>query len=125
MFKVGKMVNHYDLFKVLKMTAMFFDLFKVSKMTNHYDLFKLAVLNKAIQGAFFKSQKSKNRLKRHRYLRKAVANKAIHGTFLSLKKVKRRVYGNYGSIFACDLEKCPGSLYFPLLRQGFNTFKSK
>ena len=29
---------------------------------------KLAVLNKAIQGAFFKSQKSKNRLKRHRFL---------------------------------------------------------
>ena len=26
---------------------------------------KLAVLNKAIQGTFFKSQKSKNRLKRH------------------------------------------------------------
>ena len=50
------------------MTTMFFDLFKVSKMTNHYDLFKLAVLNKAIQGAFFKSQKSKNRLKRHRFL---------------------------------------------------------
>ena len=29
---------------------------------------KLAVLNKAIQGAFFKSQKSKNRLKRQRFL---------------------------------------------------------
>ena len=27
---------------------------------------KLAVLNKAIQGTFFKSQKSRNRLKRHR-----------------------------------------------------------
>ena len=44
---------------------------------------KLAVLNKAIQGTFFKSQKSKNRLKRQIliYLRKAVANRAIHGTF--------------------------------------------
>ena len=29
---------------------------------------KLAVLNKAIQGTFFKSLKSKNRLKRHRFL---------------------------------------------------------
>ena len=29
---------------------------------------KLAVLNKAIHGTFFKSQKSKNRLKRHRLL---------------------------------------------------------
>ena len=78
---------------------------------------KLAVLNKAIQGTFFKSQKNKNRLKRQilNYLRKAVANRAIHGTFLSLKKVKKRVYENYGSIFACDLEKCPGSLYLPLL----------
>ena len=55
---------------------------------------KLAVLNKAIQGTFFKSQKSKNRLKRQIliYLRKAVANRAIHGTFLSLKKVKRKWY---------------------------------
>ena len=31
---------NYDLFKVNKMTTMFFDLFKVSKMTNYYDLFK-------------------------------------------------------------------------------------
>ena len=78
---------------------------------------KLAVLNKAIQGTFFKSQKNKNRLKRQilNYLRKAVANRAIHGTFLSLKKVKKRVYGNYRSIFTCDLEKCPGLLYLPLL----------
>ena len=69
------------------MTTMFFDLFKVSKMSNYYDL-----INKAIQGTFFKSQKSKNRLKRQIliYLRKAVANRAIHGTFLSLKKVKKR-----------------------------------
>ena len=29
---------------------------------------KLAVLNKAIQGTYFKSLKSKNRLKRHRFL---------------------------------------------------------
>ena len=42
--------------------------------------------------------------------------KATHDTFLSLKKVKKRVYGNYGSIFACDLEKCPRSLYMSLLR---------
>ena len=42
LFKVGKMVNYYDLFKVMKMTTMFFDLFKVSKMTNHYDLFKVS-----------------------------------------------------------------------------------
>ena len=42
LFKVGKMVNYYDLFKVIKMTAMIFDLFKVSKMTNHYDLFKVS-----------------------------------------------------------------------------------
>ena len=78
---------------------------------------KLAVLNKAIQGTFFKSQKSKNRLKRQIliYLRKAVANRAIHGTFLSLKKVKKRIYRNYRSIFACDLKKCPGLLYLPLL----------
>ena len=78
---------------------------------------KLAVLNKAIQGTFFKSQKSKNRLKRQIliYLRKAVANTAIHGTFLSLKKVKKRIYGNYRFIFACNLEKCPGLLYLPLL----------
>ena len=75
---------------------------------------KLAVFNKAIQGTFFKSQKSKNRHKSY-LLWEAVANRAIHGTFLSLKKVKKRVYGNYGSIFACDLEKCPGSLYWPLL----------
>ena len=34
---------------------------------------------------------------------------------LSLKKVKRRVYRNYRSIFTCDLEKCPGSLYLLLL----------
>ena len=25
------------------------------------------------------------------------------------------VYWNYGSIFACDLKKCPMSLYLPLL----------
>ena len=29
---------------------------------------KLAMLNEAIQGTFFKSQKSKNRVKRHRFL---------------------------------------------------------
>ena len=29
---------------------------------------KLAVLNEAIQGTFFKSKKSKNRIKRHRFL---------------------------------------------------------
>ena len=59
------MVIHYDLFNVLKMTAVFFDLFKVLKMTAvFFDLFKvskiliimtcskLAVLNKAVQGAF-------------------------------------------------------------------------
>ena len=68
---------------------------------------KLAVLNKAIQGTFFKSQESKNRLKRHKL------QILIH--FEKQKKVKKRVYGNYGSIFACDLEKCPGSLYLPLL----------
>ena len=33
---------NYDLFKVNKMTTMFFDLFKVSKMTNYYDLFKVS-----------------------------------------------------------------------------------
>ena len=76
---------------------------------------KLAVLNKAIQGTFFKSQKSKNRLKSY-LLWKAVASRIIHGNFLSLKKVKKRIYGNYGSIFACDLERCPWSLYLPLLR---------
>ena len=54
---------------------------------------KLAVFNKAIQGTFFKSQKSKNRHKSY-LLWEAVANRAIHGTFLSLKKVKKRVYGN-------------------------------
>ena len=44
-----------------------------------------------------------------------MANRAIHSTFLSLKKVKKRVYENYESIFACDLEKYPGSLYLPLI----------
>ena len=82
---------------------------------------KLAVLNKAIQGTFFKSQKSKKRLKSY-LLWKAVANRAIHGTFLSFKKVKKRVYGNYGSIFACDLEKCPWLLYLPLLMALSTTF---
>ena len=43
-----------------------------------------------------------------------MANQAIHGTFLSLKKVKKREHGNYGSIFTCDLEKCPTSLYLLL-----------
>ena len=53
----------------------------------------------------------------------AVVNRAIHDTFLSLKKVKKRVYGNYGSLFACDLEKCPRSLYMPLLRNHlFSTY---
>ena len=41
----------------------YYDLFKVSKMTIYMTCSKLAVLNKAILGAFFKSQKSKNRLK--------------------------------------------------------------
>ena len=50
---------------------------------------KLAVFNKAIQGTFFKSQKSKNRHKSY-LLWEAVANRAIHGTFLSLKKVKKK-----------------------------------
>ena len=46
------MVNHYDLLKVLKMTAVFFDLFKVSKILIIMTCSKLAVLNKAVQGAF-------------------------------------------------------------------------
>ena len=87
---------------------------KLAKSLTMMTCSKLAVLNKAIQGTFFKSQKSKNRLKSY-LLWKAVANRAIHGTFLSLKKVKKRIYGNYSSIFACDLEKYPGSLYLPLL----------
>ena len=41
-----------------------------------------------------------------------VLNKATHDTFYSLKKVKiyseKRLYGNYGFSFACDLKKCPG-----------------
>ena len=41
----------------------YYDLIKVSKMSNYYDW-----INKAIQGTFFKSQKSKNRLKSHRFL---------------------------------------------------------
>ena len=52
----------FDLFEVSKMTN-YYDLIKVSKMSNYYDL-----INKAIQGTFFKSQKSKNRLKSHRFL---------------------------------------------------------
>ena len=54
---------------------------------------KLAVLNKAVQGTFLKSQKSKNRLKRHKLRILIYFEKqwqiAIHGTFLSLKKVKK------------------------------------
>ena len=45
---VSKITTFFDLFKVSKMTTMFFDLIKVSKMTNYYDLFQ-AVSNKAIQ----------------------------------------------------------------------------
>ena len=41
-----------------------------------------------------------------------VLNKATHDTLYSLKKVKiyskKRLYGNYGFSFACDLKKCPG-----------------
>ena len=39
LFKVNKMT--YDMFKVSKMITIFFNLFKVSKMTNYYDLFKV------------------------------------------------------------------------------------
>ena len=45
---------------------------------------KLAVLNKAIQGDFFKSQKGKNRLINYGFLFNqgvVVANKVIHDTF--------------------------------------------
>ena len=100
----------FDLFKVRKMTILIITCSKLAKWLIIMTCSKLAVLNKAIQGTFFKSQKSKNRLKSY-LLWKAVANRTTHGTFLSLKKVKKRVYGNYGSIFACDLEKCPGSFF--------------
>ena len=47
LFNGSKMINYYDLFKVGKMTILI--------MTCS----KLAVLHKAIQGTFFKPQKSK------------------------------------------------------------------
>ena len=83
----------FDLFKVSKMTILFMvcsnsaksliimtcsklaiwllyflTCSKLAKWLIIMTCLKLAVLNKAIQGTFFKSQKSKNRLKRHRFL---------------------------------------------------------
>ena len=130
-FLVQSQSNNYKLFKNSKMTnsksktvkwlmtcskwlLCFLTCSKLEKSLIIMTCSKLTVLNKAIQSTFFKSQKSKNRRKSYLFW-KAVANRAIHVTFLSLKKIKKRVYGNYGSIFACDLEKCPGSLYLPPL----------
>ena len=54
--------------KLAKWLLCFLTCSKLAKWLIIMTCSKLAVLNKAIQGAFFKSQKSKNRLKRHRFL---------------------------------------------------------
>ena len=76
-----KITNYYDLFKVSKITDLIMACSKFKKMTNLImacsklakwliivTCSKLAVLNKAIQEYFFKSQKGKNRLINYGFL---------------------------------------------------------
>ena len=78
------------------------------------------VLNRAILKTFYSPKKvkidSKDINYRFLFTWEAVVNRAIHDTFFkSQTSRKKRIYGNYGSIFACDIKKCPGLLYLPLL----------
>ena len=79
--KSVKMTNYYDLLKVSKMTILimtssklakwllsFLTCSKLAKWLIIMTCSKLAVLNKAIQGDFFKSQKGKNRLINYGFL---------------------------------------------------------
>ena len=126
----------YDLFKVIKMTILimtcsklakwllcFLTCSKLAKWLIIMTCSKLAVLNKAIQGTFFKFQKSKKRLKRHinyGFLftwEKQWQIEWFMALFKSQKSKKKRVYGNYRSIFACDSEKLIGLKAATLLKK--------
>ena len=63
-----KITNYYDLFKVSKMTILIMACSKLAKWLIIMTCSKLAVLNKAIQEYFFKSQKGKNRLINYGFL---------------------------------------------------------
>ena len=45
-------------------------------------------------------------------------------SFLSKKQVQKRVYGNEELYFPCACKKCPGQLYFILLREA-ESFQSR
>ena len=78
---------------------------------------KLAVLNKAIQGTFLSLKKVKIDPKDTDcyFLERSSGKWSDPRHFFKSQKGKKKVYGNSGSIFACDLEKYPRLLYFPLL----------